>query len=241
VGKVLVGVHPRLVAFEREAGNVRRAVDELGIDYPVALDNDYGTWNAWGNRYWPAEYFIDRDGHVRFFHAGEGAYEEKEAVIRILLAEPDLPDAVSASIEDQTPAAPQTPETYLGYLRLERFLSPPVAPDQEHVYTLPSSLIEDWLALGGSWTVEGERAVAGQDAVLRLRYRAGEVYLVLGSPKGTGTVEVILNGKPAGSVTVTDHRLYEIVSTPESVLDRHNELELRLSPGVEAYAFTFGS
>jgi cytochrome c biogenesis protein CcdA/thiol-disulfide isomerase/thioredoxin len=240
-GFVVVGVHTPEFAFERDVGNVRNAVDDLGIDYPVALDSNYGTWNAWGNRYWPAEYFIDRQGHVRFFHAGEGAYEEKEQIIRSLLAEPDLPASVSSSIRDDTPTMQQTPETYLGYLRLERFLSSPVAPDEEHTYALPKSPLEDWFGLGGRWKIEGERAVAGQSAVLDFRYRAGKVFLVLGTGGSKGTVHVALNGEPIGKVSVDEHKLYQLATTPGDRVDDYNDLELRFSPGVEAYAFTFGS
>ncbi len=240
-GFVVVGVHTPEFAFERDVGNVRKAVSELGVEYPVALDSDYGTWNAWGNLYWPAEYFIDREGHVRFFHTGEGAYDEKEQIIRSLLAEPDLPASVSSSIEDETPTTRLTPETYLGYLRLERFLSPPVTPDKEHAYTLPASLRENWFGLEGRWTVEGERAIAGAGAILRMRYHAGKVFLVLGTEGGKGTVDVALNGEPVGTVTVDEHKLYQLAATPEDRIDDYNDLELRFSPGVEAYAFTFGS
>ena len=236
-GLVIIGVHTPEFAFERVPANVRDAVEDLGVRYPVALDPDYGTWNAWGNRYWPAKYFIDRAGHVRFAHFGEGEYEESEQVIRTLLAEPGLPEPVSASLGDETPTTPQTPETYLGYARLDRYFGSELVRDEETAYTLPESLPEDGLAYGGRWTVEDERAVAGKDARLRLRYLGEKVHLVLGASGGPGTVEVLVDGRRRRTVTVTEHDLYTLAETPGS--DYHL-LELRFSPGVEAYAFTFG-
>src|SRR5687767_12518227 len=136
-GLVIVGVHTPEFSFERVPDNVRREVDSLGIEYPVALDNEFGTWNAWENRYWPAKYFIDRRGHVRFAHFGEGEYTESEEVIRTLLAESDLPAPVSPSIDDRTPNEPQTPETYLGYERIGFFVGSPLVKDRESTYTIP--------------------------------------------------------------------------------------------------------
>jgi cytochrome c biogenesis protein CcdA/thiol-disulfide isomerase/thioredoxin len=237
-GLVVVGVHTPEFAFERDPENVQAALEDLDVTWPVALDPDYGTWNAWGNRYWPAEYFIDKRGHVRFAHFGEGAYEEKEQVIRELLAEPGLPPPVSARIEDQTPTEPQTPETYLGYLRLDRIVGSPVHADTEAAYEFPEYLPPSSYALEGQWRVGAESAVAGESARLRLNYHGRRVFLVLGSPDGRGTVEISHDGMPAKTVRVTEHRLYELASTPGPAAD--HVLELALSPGVEAYAFTFG-
>ncbi len=240
-GFVIVGVHTPEFAFEREPSNVARAVRELGIDYPVALDDAYETWSAWGNRYWPAEYFIDRRGHVRFAHFGEGAYEEKEAVIRELLADPELPPPVSREVEDETPTRPQTPETYLGYARIDRLVGSPVVPDDEHAYELPEFLPDHAVAFGGRWTIERERAVAGAGARLQLRFLGGRVFLVSGTAGGAGTVDVFLNGRYVRTVEVASHRLYELARTSPGRRGRVELLELRLSQGVEAYAFTFGS
>ncbi len=129
-GLVVIGVHTPEFAFERVRSNVDQATRSLGIDYPVALDNEYGTWNAWANRYWPAKYFIDRAGNVRFAHFGEGAYAESESVIRKLLAEPGLPKPVSGSVEAEVPVGVETPETYLGYERIDRFYGSPIASDR---------------------------------------------------------------------------------------------------------------
>jgi thiol-disulfide isomerase/thioredoxin len=237
-GLVIVGVHTPEFAFERDAGNVRREAKELGLEYPIALDNGYGTWEAWGNRYWPAKYFIDRSGRVRYAHFGEGEYEESEEVIRTLLAEDGLPPPVSGSIEDATPTAPQTPETYLGYERIDRLVGSPLAPDREATYDLPEFLPEHAFGFGGRWTIEAERAVAGEGARLRLNYLGGRTFLVLGAPDGGGSVEVLIDGEPAGTISVTDHRLYRVAVSPGGGF---HLLELRFSPGVEAYAFTFGT
>jgi cytochrome c biogenesis protein CcdA/thiol-disulfide isomerase/thioredoxin len=240
-GLVIVGVHTPEFAFERVRSNVERAVKELGVHYPVALDPDYGTWNAWGNQYWPAEYFIDRKGHVRYVHFGEGEYEHTESVLRSLLAEPGLPPPVAGTILDQTPTEPQTAETYLGYRRLRFYAGTSLHPDRAARYTLPASLPQDAFAYGGTWTVGGERAVAGPGARLRLHYRAGKVFLVLGAPNsGAGRVAVSVDGISLPPVNVTEHKLYELVGAPPDGTSSH-ELELSFSPGVEAYAFTFGT
>ncbi len=130
-GLVIVGVHTPEFAFEREPDNVRRAVRDQEIEYPVALDNEYGTWEAFQNRYWPAKYFVDRRGRLRYVHFGEGDYEESERVIRELLAEDASGPLVSEEIEDETPSGEQTPETYLGYQRLDRFVGSRLVPDKE--------------------------------------------------------------------------------------------------------------
>ena len=236
-GLVIVGVHTPEFAFERDLGNVEDAVERLDVGYPVALDNDYGTWNAWANRYWPASYFIDRRGHVRFAHFGEGAYEEKEDVIRTLLAEPGLDPPVAGEVEAETAMGVETPETYLGYERLAGFFGGEVVPDRKAEYSLPKRLPPNGVAYGGRWTVEGERIVAGTNARLRLRYRARKVHLVLGTSSGPKTVVVSVDGEPVGSVRVTDDKLYTLTS---SFHPGEHVLDLRFEPGTQAYAFTFG-
>jgi len=235
-GLVLVGVHTPEFAFERKESNVEAAIERLGIDYPVALDPEYGTWEAWGNRYWPAKYFIDRAGRVRFAHFGEGDYEGNEEVIRELLAEDDLSGPVSGSVTAPVPGQDtETPETYLGYQRLDRFSGSPILKDKETTYTFPAFLPPNGLAYEGSVTVEGERIVAGEDARVRLNYRAGLVNLVLG---GKGSVEVLVDGKRVKTVEVTRDDIYELASFEGPAKERL--LELRFTPGVTAYAFTFG-
>ncbi len=233
-GLQIVGVHTPEFAFEHEADNVRSALGRLHIHYPVALDNDYGTWNAYGNRYWPAKYLIDRNGNVRFVHFGEGSYRETERVIRSLLAEQPRAQLVSAKLRDRTPASPMTPETYLGYQRLTGLGNPALSPDRMAPYRLPAQLAPDQLAYGGRWRVESERAVAGPNARLRLRFRAREVNLVLG---GKGRVEVRLDGRRVRTVAVDGSRLYTLLELPRF---RKGVLELRVPRGIAGYAFTFG-
>lgn len=239
-GLVIVGVHSPEFAFEREADNVRDAVDDLGIEYPVALDNDFATWQAWSNRYWPAKYFIDRQGDVRFFHFGEGAYEESEEVIRLLLAEDggELPDSVEEIIENVSPTRGQTPELYLGFARIANYVGESITPNQAAEYEPADELAVHGFTFGGTWFVEHERAVAGPDAILRLRYLGEAVHLVLGSVEGPKEVEVLLDGESQGSITVTENKLYTLAETGE--IEQDHLLELRFEPGTEAYAFTFG-
>ena len=231
-GLTIVGVHTPEFAFERVASNVRENVKKLELRYPVALDNGFGTWEAWHNQYWPAKYLIDRSGHVRYFHFGEGDYDKTEKAIRTLLGN-DAP-AASRGLADDSPHGLLTPESYLGYQRLARNGGEAAEKDAEHTYRLPAKLGDSELAFGGGWKVEDERAVAGRGAKLRLDYLARNVYLVL---TGKGSVQVLVDGKPERTVHVTDDRLYTLV---ERAKIGHHLLELRFTPGVAAYAFTFG-
>jgi len=234
-GLVIVGVHTPEFQFEHDLGNVRAAVKRLGVRYPVALDNDYGTWNAYGNKYWPADYLIDQTGRVRHIHVGEGAYDETERDIRLLLkagGSSGLPPEARAP--DETPTGMRTPESYLGYFRIDRYAGSPVQADRPAEYSFPRTLGEDEFAYDGTWTVESERIVSGKDARLRLHFHAQKVYLVLG---GHGDVRVTVNGKLHGRVRVNGDRLYTLVSQKS---DREGVLELAFTPKISAYAFTFG-
>ncbi len=237
-GLVIVGVHTPEFAFERDPGNVRRAVDEHGIEYPVALDPDFKTWQAWQNRYWPAKYFIDRQGHLRYAHFGEGDYEKSEEVIRQLLAEDGSGDLVSAAIGDKTPSGPQTPESYLGYGRIDRFVGSRIEPDQEAEYEIPDFVPTHGLAYGGRWTVEEERIVAGENAKLRLDFVGSSVFLVLGTEGDAESVEVTLDGQHVKTVEVAKDDLYTLAQI-DGAKGEH-VLDLSFTPGTEAYAFTFG-
>jgi cytochrome c biogenesis protein CcdA/thiol-disulfide isomerase/thioredoxin len=236
-GFEIVGVHSPEFAFERVPENVREAVSSLGIEYPVGLDNDFATWKAYDNRYWPAKYLIDRDGHVRYFHFGEGEYAQTERHIRTLIGEGgrELP-ARTVSRDDRTPRARITPELYLGYQRASNYGGTTMmAPDRTASYALPVSLPESSFAFGGRWRVEGERVVAaGRDASLLLRFRASKVHLVLG---GRGRVEIDFRGRKR-TIRVTSDRLYSLVGLPRV---GEGLLALRFTPGVAAYAFTFGA
>ncbi len=235
LGLEIVGVHTPEFAFEHVLGNVRQATHDLHVTWPVALDNGYGTWNAYSNEYWPAEYLIDRSGRIRHVHFGEGDYGGSEQEIRALLAEGAKPlPARLTSVADRTPTEPVTPESYLGYERLARYFGSKIVPNQPVSYRLPSFLGEDYLAYGGVWTVGAQSIVAGLGARLRVHFQARYVYLVLG---GKGRVQSLIGGKPAGTIAVNGYRLYTIRSG-ESV--RNAILELRFDPGVKAYAFTFG-
>ena len=237
-GLVVVGVHTPEFAFEHVPANVERAVRSLDVDYPVALDNGYGTWSAWGNQYWPAKYLVDRQGHVRYAHFGEGEYQRSEDVIRRLLAEKALPKPVSASIRDQTPTELLTPETYLGSARIDRFVGSRLVPGREADYSIPKVVPQSSFGYGGRWTVEKERIVAGRNARLRLSFHARKVFLVLGANDRTGTVQVTVDGRSLQTVQVTDDRLYILAELPGEAAN--HILDLSFSPGTEAYAFTFG-
>jgi hypothetical protein len=231
---VIIGVHTPEFGFEHDVGNVRDAVRRLDVRYPVGLDNAYGTWKAYANNYWPAHYLIDQEGNVREVHIGEGDYAETERHIRQLLAAGTAGTLPKAGRDpDRTPQELRTPESYLGYLRIANYAGSPLQTDRPAVYHFPSALDLDTFAYAGRWTVEGERIVAGNDARLRLHFTARKVHLVLG---GHGALKVKLDGKPAGTVRVTNDRLYTLVSLPQA---RNGLLELRFSRGLSAYAFTF--
>ncbi len=228
---VIVGVHSPEFSFERVPANVKRAVAKFGIRYPVALDNDFATWHAYQNEYWPAEYLIDRGGRIRHVHFGEGRYDETEAAIRLLLGEPA---DRAAAVADRTPRELTTPETYLGYLRLDRFVGSPVRVGREATYAFPPQLLPHQLAYAGRWRVESQRIVARAGARLRLHFVARHVYLVLG---GKGAVQVGLDGRVVRTVAVDGAQLYTLLDLPNA---REGLLELRFTRGLEAYAFTFG-
>ncbi len=232
-GLVIVGVHTPEFAFESVPSNVRSAVARLGVRYPVALDNNYDTWNAYGNQYWPAKYLIDRNGDVRYAHFGEGNYEQTERNIRLLLGEqPGAP--ASAGLADETPTGVLTPESYLGFERIDRYAGSKLHPRRAADYSFPAHLGRDELAYAGRLRLEAQRIVAVRDARLRLHFHARKVFLVLG---GRGTVRVLVDGRREREVRVTQDRLYTLV---DGTRIRDAQLELRFSPGVEAYAFTFG-
>jgi cytochrome c biogenesis protein CcdA/thiol-disulfide isomerase/thioredoxin len=234
-GLEIVGVHTPEFAFEHVLGNVRRATRDLHVTWPVALDNDYATWTAYSNEYWPAEYLIDKAGRVRHYHFGEGDYGGTEQAIRSLLAETGA--TVSrrmTDVADATPTEAVTPESYLGTTRLMRYVGSTIHPNVASQYTFAPTLPQNDLSYAGIWRVGGERILAGLGARLRLHFHARYVYLVLG---GRGTVQALVGGKPAGTFRVTADRLYTVVSGARV---RDALLELRFSPGVNAYAFTFG-
>jgi cytochrome c biogenesis protein CcdA/thiol-disulfide isomerase/thioredoxin len=251
-GLVIVGVHAPEFAFEREADNVADAIEEHGIEYPVVQDNEFGTWTAFGNQYWPAKYLIDADGRVRFAHFGEGEYEPTEAAIRSLLAEAgdgELGGEAGRQPAETADPRVRTPETYLGAERAAGFVNGPIRPGTRAFAPVDSAdLPLNGFAYGGRWRIDGESGEAVSDAELSLRFAARRVFLVLGSPRGPAEVEVELDGRPvparhagedvSGAIaTVDEQRLYRLVELPNA--GRHT-LTLRFDPGVAGYAFTFG-
>jgi cytochrome c biogenesis protein CcdA/thiol-disulfide isomerase/thioredoxin len=261
-GLVVVGVHAPEFAFEKDVGNVRRAVKDLGVDYPVALDNNYAIWRAFDNQYWPAHYFIDAEGRIRHHHFGEGDYAGSEAVIQELLAEAGATRVATGTVEPDTSglalapmsAAMQSPETYIGYERAEHFASiESVARGHEQDYAIPPSLATNEWALAGAWTIGGEKAtLAKAGGRVAFRFHARDLNLVLGPGTDGRAVRfrIAIDGKPPGddhgidagadgSSEVTSQRLYQLVRTKGGIADRTFEIEF-LDPGVEAFAFTFG-
>ena len=230
-GLVIIGVHTPEFAFEHVASNVRAAVKRLGIAYPVVQDNNYKTWDNYANEYWPAEYLIDRSGHVRHTHFGEGEYGQTEDLIRRLLG---ASGPKAQQMADITPTELLTPETYLGYARIANYTGSTIQPNRRAVYTFPSSLAQNAFAYSGTWRIGAQQALAGAHARLRLHFHAEDVYVVLG---GQGTVTSLIDGKPAGTIHVNAERLYTVRAS-KKVADAL--LELRFSPGVQAYSFTFG-
>src|SRR5207253_2306469 len=171
-----------------ELGNVEQQSRALGVRYPVALDNDYATWDAYRNQAWPAEYLIDARGRLREYHYGEGEYDRTEHLIRTLLAERRRRLPRQLDLRDRTPTGPLTPESYLGFDRLRPEIAARIRPGVMTQYRLPRGVQLDELAYGGFWRVEHQRAVAGLGAQLELHFQARKVHLVLG---GHGTVEVV--------------------------------------------------
>jgi thiol-disulfide isomerase/thioredoxin len=237
-GFVVIGVHTPEFAFEHVTGNISSASHELGVGYPIAIDNNYGTWNAYGNQYWPAEYLIDRSGVVRHIKFGEGGYEDTENLIRQLLRGEDTSTGLppNTGLDDATPVDTSTPETYLGFQHAPLSVSGTApAPGKSMAYTFPKVVNQDTFALAGNWTPRADSLVSGPGARLRLKYAAKTVYLVLG---GAGDVGVSVDGRPAPPVVVSgEPKLYTVTSaaTASSRL-----VDLTFPPGVNAYSFTFG-
>ncbi len=232
-GFVVIGVHSPEFAFEHVRSNVEDATQRFNIHYPVALDNDFTTWRAWHQRYWPAHYLIDKDGMVRQVHYGEGAYKETEKLIQQLL---DAPVTSTVAIDPANLTSGRSPETYVGYSRLNALANNEGTRDAAYTYTLVTAPAQNEFSLGGTWTVGSESAVAGADARLRYHFYAANVYLVLG---GEGTVTVTREGDPGWSnvVNVSGAPTLYTLYSGDPIED---QLTLTFSPGVEAFAFTFG-
>jgi thiol-disulfide isomerase/thioredoxin len=253
-GLVVIGLHTPEFSFEHEIDRVRQATNERGIDYPVALDNDYEIWSAFDNNAWPALYFVDTEGIVRDDHFGEGRYEESERVIQRLLGverEPVSVEGLGVEAEADWNNL-RTPETYLGSGRSERFASADGAFDERRGYQLPDRLRVNHWALAGEWTIGREKVVLDEaDGSIAYRFHARDAHLVLSpGPRGPIPFRLLLDGeapRPSHGVDVDEDgngvlregRLYQLVRQHDAVRERTLEITF-LEPGAEAYAFTFG-
>ncbi len=260
-GLVVVGVHTPEFPFEKDVDNVRQAVEDMAVEYPVALDPDYAVWRAFANNYWPAAYFADAEGRIRHHQFGEGGYEDCERVIQRLLSEAGR-EGVGADLVFVAPEGfeaqadwdnLQTPETYLGYEQAQNFASPDPAFDEPRTYEVPDPLKPNHWALSGDWTIQRGASVLNRaDGLIAFRFHARDVHLVIGPPTKGESVpfRVLLDGEPPGDAhgldvdeqghgTVAQPRLYQLIRQPGSISDRTFEIAF-LRPGVEAYAFTFG-
>lgn len=261
-GLVVIGVHTPEFSFERKVDNIRWALKDMKITYPIAVDSDYAIWRAFNNQYWPASYFIDAKGHIRHHQFGEGNYQECEMVIQQLLSDAGIGEfdrkPVSVIANGAEVAADldslRSPETYLGYERTQNFTSSHGVPwNRPHAYEAPARLgLNSW-ALAGNWTV-GREAVVMNEPNGRIAYmfHARDLNLVMG-PKMQGSpvrFRVFLDGQPAtisrgadidgqGNGTVVEQRLYQLIRQPEPISDRRFEIEF-LDRAVEAFDFTFG-
>jgi thiol-disulfide isomerase/thioredoxin len=261
-GLVTIGVHTPEFSFEHDLENVRQALRETRVEYPIAIDNDYGIWEAFANRYWPALYFIDAAGRIRHHRFGEGDYERSERMIQHLLADAELDGDGQgfASVDARGPEAPadwnslESPETYLGFLRTMDFASPGgLTPDGSRIYEAPPTLRRNHWSLSGDWTA-GAEAVASNEAGGRIAFavHARDVHLVMG-PQSRGApvpFRVTLDGRPPGpahgsdvgadgSGVLTYPRMYQVIRQEVPIRDRRFEIEF-LDRGAQAFAFTFG-
>ncbi len=261
-GLVVIGVHTPEFAVERNVDNVRRALQEMRIEHPIAIDNDYAIWRAFNNQYWPALYFVDGRGKVREHHFGEGEYDRSETIIQRLLAENGSAAvgerAVPVEVSKVEAAADwdnlRSPENYVGYDRTDRFSSPGGGElDRRRRYAAPARLALNQWALVGEWTM-GRQATVLNSAGGRIAYRfhARDLHLVMGPSRQGSPVRfrVSIDGQPPGAAhgldadeggngTVVYPRLYQLLRQPKPIVDRQFEIEF-LDPGVEALAFTFG-
>jgi thiol-disulfide isomerase/thioredoxin len=261
-GLVVVGVHTPEFGFEADVDNIRRAVREMRIDYPVAIDSNYGVWSDFGNHYWPALYFADADGLLRHHHFGEGQYAQSEKIIQQLLAAAgaDVAGPGTAQVEGEGIEAAadwaslRTPETYTGYERTQNFASPGgLVLGTPHTYTVPATLNSSEWALAGEWTITEQTTTStAADARIAFRFHARDLHLVMG-PAAPGTpvrFRVLIDGQPPGAAAggdvdeqgggrVAEQRLYQLVRQPGPIKDRTFEIVF-LDAGAEAFAFTLG-
>jgi hypothetical protein len=266
---VVIGVHTPEFPFEHDLDNVRKAVKDMRVDYPVAIDNDYEVWNAFNNHYWPALYFVDARGRTRHHQFGEGAYEESEMVIQQLLAEAESDNTggavadisrglVSVDARGIEVAADwddlRSPENYVGYDRTEGFSSPGgMARDRNNTYAAPDRPGLNHWGMVGDWTAKrGAASLNASNGRIVYRFHARDLHLVMGPAERGASVRfrVTIDGEPPtashgadtderGNGTVSEQRTYQLVRQPMPITDRTFEIEF-LDSGVEVFAFTFG-
>ena len=251
-GFVVVGVHTPEFEFEKNTQNVENAIKQYGINYPVAQDNDYKTWNAYQNHYWPAEYLIDAKGIIRRTHFGEGEYDQMENAIKTLLEEKGAsPSAGLVNMPDQTPTQQVSPETYIGSGRMEYYYPDANLKDGTQTFTLSQNIPQNTFSLAGTWMIDAEYSMAQKDAVLEYNFYADKVYLVMRPPQNakSAAVKVYVDGKLAdeknagidvknGIVTIESDRLYNLVDQKGNY--SNHVLRLEFADGISVYAFTFG-
>jgi thiol-disulfide isomerase/thioredoxin len=261
-GLVVIGVHTPEFSFEKNIDNVRRAAKDMKVDYPIAIDSDYGVWRAFKNQYWPALYFVDAQGHIRHHQFGEGDYEQSERIIQQLLSEAGSGsvgrDLVAVDAQGAEVAADwgslKSAENYVGYERTENFASRGGAVSgKPHLYGAPARLkLNEW-ALTGDWTVEKQLTVLNKpNGRIAYRFHARDLHLVMGpaTPGAPVRFRVRIDGQAPGAGhgvdvdeqgngTVTEQRLYQLIRQQKPIADRQFEIEF-LDPGVQAFAFTFG-
>jgi thiol-disulfide isomerase/thioredoxin len=260
-GLVVIGVHTPEFRFEKNIDNVRRQAKALGVDYPIAVDSEEVIWRAFGNNYWPAQYFVDARGRVRHSNFGEGSYDQSEMVIQRLLAETGVrnigDELVSVNPSRFEVAADwatlKSPENYVGYERTDGFASRGEARNKPHVYALPESLhLNEW-ALAGEWTLKSDAAeLNGTNGRLVYRFHSRDLHLVMGPAASTISVKfrVLIDGQSPGTAhgldvdekgngTVTEPRLYQLIRQQAPIADHQFEIDF-LNPGIEVFCFTFG-
>lgn len=249
-GLVIIGIHTPEFEFEKKTENVQQAIEQFDIPYAVAQDNNFATWNTYENRYWPAKYLIDAKGHIRYTHFGEGEYDTTEDAIRKLLEEKGttLLQKDKKAL-DETPRTQNTPETYLGFDRLARFISNESPTLGSKKYTAPSSLLPDSFAFEGQWKFTSEYAQPQKASSLTLRFRAQKIFLVITPVTQNQKIRVFIDKNPIpvsvsgkdvidGYIVLDKPRLYELVDLND--VEEHI-LQLRFeTPNMQLFAFTFG-
>lgn len=239
-GFVVLGIHTPEFEFEKKTDNVLAAIKQYKIIYPVAQDNDYRTWNAYSNHYWPAKYLVDAKGNIRYFHFGEGEYDQTEKAIQKLLEEIDMNINMPLTNPSPSPQSQITPETYSGLNRIERFSSKEQPKLGIQNYTLPASLpINSWAFLG-SWNIQDEYSSSTKNSILELNFLANKVFLVITPATSSDIIKISLDGKILNELKVTESKLYTLIDLQGEKTSHLLHLDFQ-TEGTKIYAFTFGN